>query len=187
MNAQTMISVEKKSARSISYDASMIRSMSGRVRSAVGAVMCRKMFSTMITELSTMIPKSTAPIDSRLADFPWMYSDDTENKSASGIIKATMPALLTSPRKTNRIRITRIMPTTRLCTTLWVVVLTSSVRWLKILIRIPLGRRLLLLISSIFSKTFSEVSSDFSYFRISTMPSTTSFSPLRPTIPSRGW
>ncbi len=34
MNAQTMIRVEKKSARSISYDASMIRSISGRVRSA---------------------------------------------------------------------------------------------------------------------------------------------------------
>src|SRR5208282_5236509 len=39
MNAQTMIVVEKKSARSISVDASMIRSISGRDRSAFGAVM----------------------------------------------------------------------------------------------------------------------------------------------------
>ena len=71
MNAQTMIEVEKKSARSISCDASAIRSMSGRLRSDPSAVMCRKMFSTMMTELSTMIPKSTAPIESRLADLPW--------------------------------------------------------------------------------------------------------------------
>jgi len=41
MKAQTMIRVEKKSARSISYDASMMRSTSGRVLSASGAVMCR--------------------------------------------------------------------------------------------------------------------------------------------------
>ena len=41
MNAQTMIIVEKNSARSISCDASMIRSISGRVRSASCAVMCR--------------------------------------------------------------------------------------------------------------------------------------------------
>ena len=34
MNAQTMIVVEKNRARSISFDASMIRSISGRERSA---------------------------------------------------------------------------------------------------------------------------------------------------------
>ena len=33
------------------------------------------MFSTMITELSTMIPKSIAPIDSRLADSPRAVED----------------------------------------------------------------------------------------------------------------
>ncbi len=70
--AQTMIVVEKNSALSISCEASAIRSMSGLERSALWAVTWRKMFSTMITELSTMIPKSTAPIDSKLADFPWM-------------------------------------------------------------------------------------------------------------------
>ena len=64
--------------------------------------MCRKTFSTMITELSTMMPKSTAPIESRLADLPWMYITDTENSRASGIIKATMPAHVMSPRKTKQ-------------------------------------------------------------------------------------
>ena len=41
MNAQTMIVVEKNNDRSISYDASMIRSINGRVRSASCAVMWR--------------------------------------------------------------------------------------------------------------------------------------------------
>ncbi len=41
MNAHTMIVVEKNSDRSISYDASMIRSIKGCVRSASWAVMCR--------------------------------------------------------------------------------------------------------------------------------------------------
>ena len=41
MKAQTMIMVEKNSARSISVEASMIRSISGRDRSALCAVMCR--------------------------------------------------------------------------------------------------------------------------------------------------
>ncbi len=144
------------------------------------------MFSTMITELLTMIPKLTAPMESRLADFPWRYSTDTENKSASGIISATMPAQVMSPRKTNRIRTTRPMPTTRLWTTLCVVTLTRSVRRLNGTIFMPVGRRLLSLMSLIFFSTASDVGSDFSYFRMSTMPSTTSFSPLRPTTPSRG-
>ena len=69
--AQTMIVVEKKRGRSISCEASAIRSISGLDRSAPREVTWRKMFSTMMTELSTMIPKSTAPIESRLADFPW--------------------------------------------------------------------------------------------------------------------
>ena len=156
MNAQTMISVEKKRARSISCDASMIRSISGRDRSAFCAVMCRKMFSTMITELSTMIPKSTAPIDSRLADLPCTYSTVTENSRASGIMMATIAALARSPRKMKRIAITRPMPTSRLCTTFSVVTFTSSVRWLKSLICIPLGRSFRFWISSIFSSTLSE-------------------------------
>ena len=41
MNAQTMIVVEKNKARSISFEASMIRSMSGRLRSTPWAVTCR--------------------------------------------------------------------------------------------------------------------------------------------------
>ena len=46
-----------------------------------------------------MIPKSTAPIDSRLADLPCMYSTVTEKSKASGIISATIPAAARSPRK----------------------------------------------------------------------------------------
>ena len=103
---------------------------------------------------------------------------------------ATMPALARSPRKMKRMAMTSPMPTSRLCSTLCVVTCTSSVRSLKILIRIPAGRIFCLSISSSFFLTSSDVTRDFSYFRMSTMPSMTSFScrvPLcRPTIPRRG-
>ncbi len=111
------------------------------------------MFSTMIVELSTMIPKSTAPIDSKLADLSCTYSTVTENSKASGIMMATMPALARSPRKMNRIAITRPIPISRLCLTLCVVTWTSSVRWLNSLIFIPGGRSFRFWISSIFSST----------------------------------
>ena len=58
-------------------------------------------------------------------------------------------------------------------------------RWLKILIFIPGGRSFRFWISSIFSSTASETGSDFSYFRISTMPWTTSFSDLPVLHPGR--
>ena len=145
------------------------------------------MFSTMITELSTMIPKSTAPIDSRLADFPCRYRTVIANSRASGITRATIPALARSPRKTNRTAITSAMPTIRLCSTLCVVTWTRSVRWLKTPSFIPLGRSSSRSISRIFSATASATGSDFSYLRIRTIPSTTSSSSPRPTIPSRGW
>ncbi len=53
------------------------------------------MFSTMITEESTMIPKSTAPIESRLADLPRTKSTDKANNRASGTLMATISAVRT--------------------------------------------------------------------------------------------
>ena len=50
------------------------------------------MFSTMMTEESTMMPKSTAPIDSRLADLPRRNSTEKANSSASGMLMATIKA-----------------------------------------------------------------------------------------------
>ncbi len=49
---------------------------SSRCRSAGLAWKFRKMFSTRITAESTMMPKSTAPTDSRLASSPGQHQDD---------------------------------------------------------------------------------------------------------------
>ncbi len=53
------------------------------------------MFSTMITEESTMMPKSTAPIDSRFADWPRRYSTAKANNRARGMLIATISAVRT--------------------------------------------------------------------------------------------
>ena len=57
------------------------------------------MFSTMITEESTMMPKSTAPMESRLADLPRRKSTLKANNSASGTLMATISALRTLREK----------------------------------------------------------------------------------------
>ena len=137
-----------------------------------------------------MMPKSTAPIDSRLADLSCAYRTVIENSKASGIMIATMLAEARSPRKMNRIAITSPMPIRRLCRTLCVVTWTSSVRWLNSLIFIPGGSSFRFWMSRILSSTAFDTSSDFSYFRMSTMPWTTSSSDFpfrsRPMMPSRG-
>ena len=62
------------------------------------------MFSTMITDESTMIPKSTAPIDNRLADLPRINSTPKANNRASGTLIATMNAVRTLLRNSNENR-----------------------------------------------------------------------------------
>ena len=50
-----------------------------------------------------MMPKSTAPIDSRLADLPRRKSTEKANSRASGRLMAMMRALRTLPRNISRI------------------------------------------------------------------------------------
>ena len=71
------------------------------------------MFSTMMTEESTMMPKSTAPIDSRLADLPRRNSTEKANSSASGMLMATISAVRTLLRNMSRITVTSTMPRSR--------------------------------------------------------------------------
>jgi hypothetical protein len=54
------------------------------------AAIWRKMFSTMKIAPSTSIPKSTAPMDSRLADAPRRSRQKNANRSASGMVTATI-------------------------------------------------------------------------------------------------
>ena len=90
------------------------------------AVVCdsrRKIASTMITVASTISPKSIAPTDSRLADSPRSTRMMTAKNSANGIVAPTISALRRSPRNTHCSSTIRRMPTTMLCSTVWVVML----------------------------------------------------------------
>ena len=86
------------------------------------------MFSTMITVASTMMPKSMAPIDSRLADSPLSTRMTTANSSAKGMVAETISALRRSPRNSHWIRNTRQTPITMLCSTVLVVTSTRTLR-----------------------------------------------------------
>ena len=86
------------------------------------------MFSTMITVASTMMPKSIAPIDSRFADSPFSTRMTTANRSAKGIVAATISALRRSPRNSHWIRKISVTPISMLCSTVWVVMSTSALR-----------------------------------------------------------
>ena len=68
-----------------------------------------------------MMPKSTEPTDSRLADSPERYITMALKNSAKGMVAETTMALRRSPRKIHWMRNTRSTPTSRLCTTVWVV------------------------------------------------------------------
>ena len=68
------------------------------------------MFSTMITDESTMMPKSTAPIDSKLADLPRRKSIAKANSRASGTLMATITAVRTLLRNISSTTVTRAMP-----------------------------------------------------------------------------
>ena len=68
------------------------------------------MFSTMMTEESTMMPKSTAPMDSRFADLPRKNSIEKANNSASGMLMATMMAVRMLLTNMNRITTTSSTP-----------------------------------------------------------------------------
>ena len=53
---------------------------------------CRMMFSVMITAPSTMIPKSMAPRERRLAGIPLRSMKMKAKRSERGIVSATMTA-----------------------------------------------------------------------------------------------
>ena len=75
------------------------------------------MFSIMTTEPSTTMPKSSAPRESRLAGM-WLMSRQMEaNRSAKGMVRATMMAPRTLPRKRKRMMETSSMPSVRLRST----------------------------------------------------------------------
>ena len=85
-------------------------------------------FSTTITAPSTMMPKSIAPSDSRLAGMPLMDRPMKVASNESGMMSATMAAARKLPRKTNNTTATSTAPSTRFLNTVVSVVLISHVR-----------------------------------------------------------
>ena len=79
------------------------------------------MFSTITTVPSTTMPKSRAPKESRFAGMAFSFKHVAANKRENGIVRATMRAPRTFPRNKNKTMTTRMMPSVRLCRTVWVV------------------------------------------------------------------
>ena len=69
-----------------------------------------------------------APTDRRFADSPRSTRMPTAKNSANGIVAQTMRALRRLPRKIHCSRKIRPMPTTMLCSTVWVVTSIRSLR-----------------------------------------------------------
>ena len=88
----------------------------------------RTMFSIMTTAPSTIMPKSSAPSESRFAGMCRRSRQMEANSSENGMVSVTISAPRTLPRKTNRITDTRMMPSVRLCITVSVVRCTRSLR-----------------------------------------------------------
>ncbi len=129
-----MIAAEKKiglptrsAARSMTPS---LPGSSGLVRRMMGGWCARalKMVSTMITVASTTSPKSMAPTESRFADSPRASMISTAKNRAKGMVAATIRALFRLPRNNSWIRKISTIPSTMLCSTVWVVTLIRSRR-----------------------------------------------------------
>ena len=75
-----------------------------------------------------MIPKSTAPMESKLADLPRTKITARANNSASGTLMATISAVRTLLRNSSSTTATRPMPANRFSRTVPVVTPIRSVR-----------------------------------------------------------
>ena len=84
--------------------------------------------STITTAPSIIIPKSMAPIESRLADIPITRKQINANKRANGITTATITVVRQSAIKINTINVTNNIPSIRLCVTVFTARFTKSSR-----------------------------------------------------------
>src|ERR1035438_4144953 len=109
----------KKTGRCTSWAATAIVSI--KVFLVLPKDVWRRIFSTITTEPSTTMPKSSAPSDKRFAGM-WRRSSRIAAKSREkGMVMATISALRTLPRNRKRISVTRITPSVRFRRTVCVV------------------------------------------------------------------
>ncbi|MNS90619.1 hypothetical protein D3C72_1246760 [compost metagenome] len=117
MCAAMMITIENTVGRPTSVVASRMalsRALLSWICCSFSSPSRLKMFSTTITAPSTMMPKSIAPSDSRLAGMPTQVRPMKVESSASGITSATMAAARTLARNRYSTAITSSAPSTRL-------------------------------------------------------------------------
>ena len=84
--------------------------------------------STITTAPSIMIPKSIAPIESRLADIPIARKQMNANNNANGMTTATITVVRQSAMKIKTIKVTNNIPSIRLCVTVLTARFTKSSR-----------------------------------------------------------
>ena len=127
MCATMMMSMEKNVGRPTSAAAFRTRSRT-LLRSVEWSCSesFRKMFSITITAPSTMMPKSIAPRESRLAGMPRHVRPMNVASSDSGIISATMNAARRLPRNSSSTNVTSIAPSARFLKTVCSVVSISQ-------------------------------------------------------------
>ena len=86
------------------------------------------MFSTTITAPSTMMPKSMAPSESKLAGIPLIFSPMNVASSDSGITTATIAAGRNRPRNRNSTSRPAARLPPRFLNTVWSVLSMSQAR-----------------------------------------------------------
>ena len=84
--------------------------------------------SVITTAPSTIIPKSIAPIDRRLALIPIIYRQINANNNANGIITATITVVLQSAIKIKMTKMTNTSPSVRFFVTVCIARCTRSSR-----------------------------------------------------------
>jgi len=123
ISAVMIISLEKKTALAFSLAVLRIRPIfdillnTGIPTSFAFRSRATNIPSTITTAPSIMIPKSIAPIESRLADIPIMCKQIKANNRANGIMTATTAVVRQSAIKINTMKVTSNMPSTKLCVT----------------------------------------------------------------------
>ncbi len=132
MWAAMMISIENSVGRPTSTAASRMRCLRRSSDSSLWPWLASESFlntfSTTITAPSTMMPKSIAPSDSRLAGIPMKLRPRKVASSASGMVTATIAAARRLPRNIHSTIDTRSAPSSRLVNTVVSVLPISQVR-----------------------------------------------------------
>ena len=129
MFAAMTINMEKNVGRPTATVASRIASRrDDRSRRMACPDKRRNTFSTTMTAPSTMIPKSIAPSERRLAGIPRSVRPMNVASSERGMITATIAAARTLPRNKSSTAPTSMAPSSKFLNTVFRVVSMSQVR-----------------------------------------------------------